>query len=98
MMFVKEQSQGAYEMYCEIENMTDDLTLLPSVIQNLVEALGLDQKEHTKDECIAIGLAAGRIYETLALVQKSLYRMEQDRLNLWKEYEKLKPGTTETTK
>ena len=98
MTFIKEQSKGAYEMYCEIENITDDLTLLPGVIQNLIEALGLDQKEHTKDEIIAIGLASNRIYETLMLVQKSLFRMEEDRLNLWKEYEKLKPETTETTK
>ena len=49
---------------------------------------------HTKEECYYIGLQSERIYNTLMLIQRTLYRYQNDRKALWEEYKKLQPKET----
>ena len=94
MKHINEQRKGTFEMICELDNLAVDLDLLPTIIQDLVEALDLDQKDHTKDECLHIGMNSDRIYNTLVMVQRTLFRYKNDRDALWKEYQKLQPKET----
>lgn len=94
MTFIKEQSKGAFEMGCELDDLATDIDLLPTIIQDLVDALDLDSMNHTKEECFYIGLQSERIYNTLMLIQRTLYRYQNDRKALWEEYKKLQPKET----
>ena len=95
---MKEQSKGAYMMYCELDQLATDVDLIPTAMQLCIDALGLDQANHTQEECFEIGLHANEIYEVLILAQRTIHRYKEDREKLWEEYKKLKPETTETTK
>lgn len=94
MNFIKGQSKGAFEMGCELDLLATDIDLLPTIIQDLIDALDLDSMNHTKDECLHIGLESERIYNTLMLIQRTLYRYQDDRKALWEEYKKLQPKET----
>ena len=88
-------SKEVFEMFCKFEELTVDLDLLPTIIQDLIDALDLDQKEHTKEECFSIGMNAGRIYNTLMLIQRTLYRYKNDRDSLCEEFKKLQATESE---
>ena len=95
---MEKQSKGAFEMYCDMEDLAIDLNLLPTTMQLCIESLGLDNTNHTKDECLYIGLRSDTIYDVLTLAQRTIQRFKEDRERLYEEYKKLKPETTETTK
>ena len=93
-MQMEKQSKGAYQMYCEIEDLRTNLELMPSVIQLLVEKYNLDQENLTEEEKIDLSRANHDIYDVLALVQNTIFRFKQDMDDLWEKYKEL-PSETE---
>lgn len=93
-MQMEKQSKGAYQMYCEIEDLRTNLELMPSVIQLLVEKYNLDQENLTDEEKLDLSRANHDIYDVLALVQNTIFRFKQDMDDLWEKYKEL-PSETE---
>ena len=93
-MQMEKQSKGAYQMYCEIEDLRTNLELMPSVIQLLVEKYNLDQENLTNEEKFDLSRANHDIYDVLALVQNTIFRFKQDMDDLWEKYKEL-PSETE---
>ena len=93
-MQMENQSKGAYQMYCEIEDLRTNLELMPSVIQLLVEKYHLDQANLTDEEKFDLSRANHDIYDVLALVQNTIFRFKQDMDDLWEKYKEL-PHETE---
>lgn len=91
------QLKSAFDVMDEVEDATLGIDELPRLLELLINNYHLYNREFTKDEMSALGMAGHTIYSVLYIVQRSLYDMS-NKLNAISIKKDLDQEDTETAK
>ena len=95
-----ETSKTIFRVFDDITEAEINLSLIPTMLQNVVENFKLDERDLTELEVWDIGRRRSMINDTITLTCRTIWELEERIEELYEKYKKLEntATTTETTK